>query len=83
MVAGDAGGSLGWQGGGTQTGHVPPPDQEQSSQGHRGSPSQGTGHLPGGWGWDKAGQGDEPPSGVHVSHQQRTWSAMGIAVQHL
>lgn len=40
-----------------------------------------TGHLDEGWGWDKAGLGHEPTSGVHVSHEQRT--ALGIAVQHL
>lgn len=75
VVAGDAGGSLGWQYWSTQAAHVPPPEQEQGSQGHHSSPSPGTGNIAGDWGWDKAGLRHEPTSEVHVSHQQRT--AMG------
>lgn len=37
----------------------------------------------GDWGWDKAGLGSGPAGGVHVPHQQRMWTVMGIAAHHL
>lgn len=57
VVAGDSAPGLAGQG---HSGRAHPTLNKE--QGHHGSPSPGTGHLAGDWGWDKAGLGNEPTS---------------------
>lgn len=84
LVAEGGGGSPWQQDRAWPPGQVPPPQPGAGQLGSIGAaPAPGSEHVPGDWGWDKAGLGNGPAGGIHVPHQQRTWSVMGIAAQHL